>query len=494
MRRLATALPVPVLAARALSIAACVLLSVAACGRVHLKPALPHVLVDARAIDFGPTPLLFPVRRTVLVASSGSVPLHVTAVQTTGAPFEAGALPLELGGGETAQLVITFRPAAQGPFAGALTFATDDADLPQIAIALTGVATAPGGLSVRPAALDFGRVGEGQAVTRELGVTSTGPGDLYLASFGLSPGTPDAFGYVGSVNAPAMLAAGAQLRLAVRFAPTPATGTVQGALAIASSDPLQPLLIVPLSGLINRAPLAVARGSVDGGPLSAGPLSAAVGKRIALDGTASTDPDGDVPLRYAWALAARPAGSAAAIAEPSSAQTSLQLDAPGVYTAQLTVIDSTGLASVIPARLDVQSSPAERLVVQLVWGQLAPDLDLHFLQQGAQLGAPGDCFWANPNPTWFAATADQNPHHLGDQLTGYGPETVTWKEPAPGTYSLVVAYKNANGAANPATGAQVRVYAQGVLVADLAHTLQQPGDVWTAGTVEWPSGRVTVLP
>ena len=464
------------------------------CGRVHLKGALPHAVVDARAIDFGATPLLFPVLRTVLVTSAGAVPLHLRGLQLSGSAFEAAPLPSELPAGQTAKLAVTFRPAAQGPFSGTLAFDTDDADLPHVTIALAGVATAPGGLAVRPGAIDFGRVGEGLAQTRELEVTSTGPADLYLASFGLAPGTPDAFGYVGSVNTPATLAAGARLRLAVRFAPTPATAAARGALAIASSDPAQPLLLVPLSGSINRAPLAIARGAVEGAALSTGPLSARVGANLVLDALASTDPDGDLPLRYAWTLLSRPAGSTAAIAQADAAQTSLRLDAPGVYSAGLTVTDATGLVSFTPGRLDVAATPAERLVVQLVWDQLAPDLDLHFLQQGAQLNGASDCFWANPNPVWFAGTADQNPHHLGDKLTGYGPETVTWKEPAPGTYALAVAYKSANGAANTATGAQVRIYAQGVLVADLAHTLSAPGEVWNAGTVEWPSGKVTVSP
>ena len=470
---------------------ACALL---ACGRVQLRAAQAQALLDARALDFGATPLLFPVQRQLRLTDGGRVPLHVTQVQVSGAPFEVATAPLVLAPGETLPLSVLFRPAAQGPAAGTLTLLTDDPDQPSLAVALTGVGTAPGALAVRPAALDFGRVGEGEAATRELDLTSAGPADLFLGAFGFAAGTADAFGYVGSVQAPATLAAGATLRLGVRFAPVPGTPSALGALAIDSSDPAQPRLLVPLGGSINRAPLAVARGAVPPQAPQAGSFDAAVGATVQLDGSGSTDPDGDLPLRFAWTLAARPQASGAALGTPSAAQATLPLDVPGIYSVLLTVRDSTGLPSFAPARLDLRAAPAERLVIQLVWDQVPPDLDLHLLQDGAQLESSGDCYWANPSPGFVAGTADQNPHHLGDKLTGYGPETVSWKQPAPGTYGLAVSYKADHGAGSAATTAQLRVYAQGVLVADLSHGMTAVGEVWRAGTVEWPSGRVSVLP
>lgn len=72
--------------------------------------------------------------------------------------------------------------------------------------------------------------------------------------------------------------------------------------------------------------------------------SVVAGQPAALDGSASFDPDGD-PLTFAWSIVSRPDGSAAALADPTAAQTSFVADLPGDYVLQLIVSDGT-LASV----------------------------------------------------------------------------------------------------------------------------------------------------
>ncbi len=435
----------------------------------------PHAVLDRRAIDFGQTPILFPVERDLLVIDTGRVPLHVSGIAVTGAGFEGPSGALEIAAGDTAKIALIFRPPASGAFAGSVSLQTDDASVPSVTIALSGVGTEAGALAVNPPAIDFGRVGEGQTATRSIVLTSAGNADLYLGGFGLAPGTPDSFAWVGSTGA-ATLAAGSQATMGVRFSPTPGSPMASGAMRIDSSDPVHPQLDVPVTGSINHAPIAVAQG----------PSDANVGATVQLDGTASSDPDGDLPLTFSWTLATRPDGSSAAILNPTAAQPTLKLDVAGIYSILLSAADSTGLASFAPSRLDIRATPAEALAVELVWDQLAPDLDLHFLQSGAALQSAGDCWWANPDPAW-------GPHHQGDKLAGYGPELVTWQVPAAGTYSLQVVYAAAHNATSGTT-AQVRVYAQGVLAADLTHTFSKQGETWIAGTVEWPSGHVGAAP
>jgi len=453
------------------------------CGRTQLSPASPQALIDVATIDFGQTPVLFPVQRTLIVRSAGFSTLHIASTTVTGAAFAGSSGSLALAAGATASLPLTFTPPASGAFQGSVTLAMDDPQQPTVTVSLIGTGTQPGSVAVSPSLLDFGRVGEGRSATRALKISSGGPADLFLDSLGFAAGTPAAFGYVGSVATPAALASGAELSLAVHFSPTPDTQLASGALAIVTSDPAQPVVQVPLVAQINRAPVAVASGSVDDGPPQVNLISAPAGAIVELDGSTSVDPDGDLPLTFAWTLTTRPAGSAALLSSPAAPKPVLSLDVAGIYSLQLEVTDATGLPSFAPARLDIQALPQIALLVELTWDQIPPDLDLHFLQSGAALNSPGDCYWANASPAF-------GPHHDGDALVGYGPELVEWRAPAAGSYALQVVYSATHGAAKPATNAQLRIFSQGVLAGVLTHAFSSAGETWDAGTLTWPGGVV----
>jgi hypothetical protein len=66
----------------------------------------------------------------------------------------------------------------------------------------------------------------------------------------------------------------------------------------------------------------------------------APGSLVTLDGSASSDGDGD-PLTYSWSLTAKPAGSAAVLTNPTSVTPTFTVDLHGTYTAQLIVNDGT---------------------------------------------------------------------------------------------------------------------------------------------------------
>jgi hypothetical protein len=66
----------------------------------------------------------------------------------------------------------------------------------------------------------------------------------------------------------------------------------------------------------------------------------APGSFVTLDGSASTDGDGD-PLTYSWTLVTKPAGSTAVLTDPTSVTPTFTVDLAGDYTAQLIVNDGT---------------------------------------------------------------------------------------------------------------------------------------------------------
>lgn len=65
-----------------------------------------------------------------------------------------------------------------------------------------------------------------------------------------------------------------------------------------------------------------------------------VGETVQLDGSHSTDADGD-PLTFRWALTVRPEGSAAVLSDSSAVSPAFVADRAGVYVAQLIVNDGT---------------------------------------------------------------------------------------------------------------------------------------------------------
>jgi hypothetical protein len=62
------------------------------------------------------------------------------------------------------------------------------------------------------------------------------------------------------------------------------------------------------------------------------------GSMVMLDGTGSTDPDGD-PLTFRWRFLERPAGSTAALSDPAAARPTFTADFAGRYVAELIVND-----------------------------------------------------------------------------------------------------------------------------------------------------------
>ena len=68
--------------------------------------------------------------------------------------------------------------------------------------------------------------------------------------------------------------------------------------------------------------------------------SVAAGDRVTLDGSGSSDADGDL-LRFSWRLVSVPAGSGATLSDPSAVAPTFLVDVAGDYVAELVVNDGT---------------------------------------------------------------------------------------------------------------------------------------------------------
>jgi hypothetical protein len=94
-------------------------------------------------------------------------------------------------------------------------------------------------------------------------------------------------------------------------------------------------------GMLDSAPDTVTISTQNTAPVAnAGPdQSVFVGDTVTLDGSGSSDPDGDA-LTFTWSFVSRPAGSGATLADATAVQPSFSVDLPGTYVAQLIVKDA----------------------------------------------------------------------------------------------------------------------------------------------------------
>lgn len=215
---------------------------------------------------------------------------------------------------------------------------------------------------------------------------------------------------------------------------------------------------------------------------------------VDVDGSGSHDPSGGEIVAWRWALASAPSGSTAELSDPDAVRPSFFADLAGTYVLELTVQNDAGAWDETPDEVHVEVVPADGFYVELSW-DTGVDLDLHLMEEGADLFEPGDCNYCNMNPSWGAAGRADDPSLDWDSIMGFGPETITIDVPADGVYEVAVHYYGIAGATDcgvpcPETTATVRVYLGGVLASEHTGTLYEDGDVWTVGRIDWPEGQV----
>jgi len=155
------------------------------------------------------------------------------------------------------------------------------------------------------------------------------------------------------------------------------------------------------------------------------------GSLVILDGSGSSDPDGD-DITFAWSITTKPDGSSATLADPANEKTSFTADLPGDYGIQLVVTDSQGAAS-DSAEILVKSTPNSAPVADAGEDQVIADVGTTVQLDGSQSTDPdGDAItfaWvitAKPDGSFAAlsdSTADK-PTFMADVRGDYVVELV----------------------------------------------------------------------
>lgn len=111
-------------------------------------------------------------------------------------------------------------------------------------------------------------------------------------------------------------------------------------------------------GKVNSVPSSVTISDINSAPIANAGANQTVTSRslVALDGSQSTDVDGD-PLTYTWAILNAPSGSAATLSDASAVKPTFAVDVPGNYVIQLIVNDGTVDSLPVTVTISDQNSP-----------------------------------------------------------------------------------------------------------------------------------------
>ena len=129
--------------------------------------------------------------------------------------------------------------------------------------------------------------------------------------------------------------------------------------------------------------------------------------------------------------------------------------------------------------------------VGLTWTDLGDDFELHLVRPGGQINTEDDCTWntcIGDGPDWGEeSNPADDPKKDVDNTGAYGPENIFLAGPEEGTYTVLVEHWSTGDPNAPGT---VTFNVDGETTVVEIDALA-PQEVWTAGTIEWPSGVVT---
>ncbi len=136
-----------------------------------------------------------------------------------------------------------------------------------------------------------------------------------------------------------------------------ASSAVQPAVTIDRAGEYVIQLVVN-DGTVDSPPDSLTVSTINSPPVAnaGGDQSIFVGTPVQLDGSASSDIDGNA-LTYAWSLVVRPQGSVSVLTDPTAVNPTVVADLPGTYVAQLIVDDGAHTSTPDTVQLTTDNRP-----------------------------------------------------------------------------------------------------------------------------------------
>ena len=521
---------------------------------VDLTGSKPRMQVVPGSVDFDTVPQGDVEQQGVAILNQGTDPLVVDSFILSGHPrfsFAIGAdkwpvspesaaagitldEPLVIEAGKSANVAVVFEPTGAEPAEGTLIlFSNDPSATSGKVIPLQANVGGPC-ITVNPRRVHFGGKLVGKQATVDVEIQSCGDKALEISAlrltddsssdFGLSLNTLPGVGaeptsVLGPADAAVVLEPNERATFQVTFLPDEINVLDAGGV---------PLPDVGLIKIISNAFIAELDVEVEGFGVERECPTAIIDvqegeevipqTRLHLIGSHSYPAAGNIES-YRWEVQ-QPLGSqsffvpALDVADPT-----FEVNVAGTYVFRLTVTDSAGEESCIPAEATVFVNPDEAIHVELVWNtpndpdqtdegpEAGADLDLHFVHPTAHGGADVDgdgepdgyfdimfdAFWYNPKPNWgdFDPNVDDDPGLDRDDTNGAGPENLNLKLPEDGVdYKIGVHYWD-DHTFGPSF-ATIKIYIFSNLVFEMSDIELRDRDMWTVGWISWPSGEVTL--
>ena len=162
---------------------------------------------------------------------------------------------------------------------------------------------------------------------------------------------------------------------------------------------------------------------------------------------------------------------------------------PAVHTGRLKIIAAHGATTEVSltGRVDPPPVTATQLSIRVGWQTFDTDMDLHLVRNGAMpFNMLNDCHWRAKNPDWGnAADFRDDPFLDRDAEDGIGPETINMTMVREQIYDVFVHYNDRTVAPPAQNTVTTSVYLNGSLAAELSHDLNNCGDMWYVGRVDY---------
>jgi hypothetical protein len=363
---------------------------------------------------------------------------------------------------------------------------------------------------------NFGPVPIGAVYPDVVSMTNCGSQPLVVSGIEITANSADdefsldlgewAVDSTGSLGAEITIIPGARETFQVNYGPLQ-VGSDTGTVLITSNDPAQPELELDLvgRGSDGLCPVATVGAKVRG--VSSAPratISAAPLDYIVLDGSASTDPDGQV-LNYEWTVLEVPEGTNIELGPASgdindSDQSKREFRAllAGTYKFGLEVVDNEGFRSCNQAVATVVAIPNEQIHIELTWtnpedfdetDENGSDLDLHLVKMGpgTWFESPYDVYFRNTNSSGGGIWNPGSPSLDIDDTDGLGPENIQFDDPVNCQWYAVGVhyYRQAFGTAY----ATIRIYINEQPVFEIPiRALEVGNHFWDVARIHWNQG------